>query len=147
MVSEVVSMLVRSFQLLDYSSVTQLLAQSLGEDCLDTTMKAFGRQLAWDSELILIAEWEGTLQGVIVGTIEKGNGYFYRLAVNPSCEHPGIGVLLIDALRNRFDQRKVNQVMISMDDFNAPNVPLFEKAGYVAEQFTTAISRLSIVAG
>jgi hypothetical protein len=54
---------------------------------------------------------------------------------------------LIDALRNRFDQRKVNQVMISMDDFNAPNVPLFEKAGYVAEQFTTAISRLSIVAG
>lgn len=140
-------MLVRSFQLSDYSLVTQLLAQTLGEACLDETMKAFGRQLAWDSDLILIAEWEGALQGVIVGTIEKGNGYFYRLAVNASCPHPGIGPSLIEALRNRFDQRKVNRVMISMDDFNAPIIHLFEKAGYVGEQFTTAISRLSIVAG
>lgn len=46
---------VRSFQLSDYRPVTQLLESVLTEECYEQTMEAFGRQLSWDSELVLVA--------------------------------------------------------------------------------------------
>lgn len=56
-------MLIRSFQLSDVNQVMDLLQVSLSEACYEDTKQAFARQLAWDSELILVAEAEEEIQG------------------------------------------------------------------------------------
>lgn len=49
---------VRSFQLSDVNSVTELMQIALSEECYKETVKAFARQLSWDSGLIIVAEEE-----------------------------------------------------------------------------------------
>ncbi len=80
----VTSYQVRSFQLSDSVAVTELFRNVMSDDCYDETMAAFARQLSWDSELILVAEEEQKIVGVIVGTIDKQQAYYYRIASGKS---------------------------------------------------------------
>ncbi|UUZ82978.1 GNAT family N-acetyltransferase [Paenibacillus sp. P26] len=109
---------VRSFQLSDYVHVTGLFKNVLTEECYEETMAAFARQLSWDSELVLVAEEEGTIVGVIVGTIDNHNGYYYRIAVEQDHQRRGIGQALIESMRRRFVQRKVRRIMVTVDAHN-----------------------------
>ncbi|MBE1443956.1 GNAT family N-acetyltransferase [Paenibacillus sp. OAS669] len=140
-------MLVRSFQLSDYVSVTELFKNVLSEACYDETMEAFARQLSWDSELVLVAIENDQMVGVIVGTIDNHNGYYYRIAVSKEYQRRGIGKTLIEALRQRFVQRKVRRILITVDAHNETVIPVYESAGYQAEDFSRTTHRLSIVNG
>jgi len=140
-------MLVRSFQLSDYVSVTNLFKQVLSEACYDDTMEAFARQLSWDSELVLVAIENDQLVGVIVGTIDNHNGYYYRIAVGHEFQRRGIGKALIESMRQRFVQRKVRKIMVNVDAHNEKVIPVYESAGYQATDFTRTTHRLSIVNG
>jgi ribosomal protein S18 acetylase RimI-like enzyme len=140
-------MLVRSFQLSDYVSVTELFHDVLSESCYEETMEAFARQLSWDSELVLIAVEEQQIAGVIVGTIDNHNGYYYRLAVGKQFQRRGIGKTLIESMRQRFLQRKVHRIMVTVDVHNEMILPVYESAGYQAADFSRAAHRLSIVNG
>ncbi|WP_281890202.1 GNAT family N-acetyltransferase [Paenibacillus sp. YYML68] len=143
----VTSYQVRSFQLSDSVAVTNLLQNVLCDECYTETMKAFGRQLAWDSELILVAEENEEIVGVVVGTIDKEKAYFYRIAVGQDHQRRGIGQALIEALRQRFVGRKVHRIMVTVDTHNEVVLPVYEKAGYQPDDFSRAAHRLSIVAG
>ncbi|AFC27447.1 GCN5-like N-acetyltransferase [Paenibacillus mucilaginosus 3016] len=138
---------VRSFQLSDYVAVTCLLESVLTEDCYEETMEAFARQLSWDSELVLVAEQEGEIVGIIVGTIDNHNGYYYRIAVEAEHQRRGIGQSLIESLRQRFIGRKVRRILVTVDAHNEVVLPVYEKAGYQAADFSRAPHRLSIVNG
>jgi ribosomal protein S18 acetylase RimI-like enzyme len=138
---------VRSFQLSDYVSVTQLLSSVLTEECFEETLGAFARQLSWDSELVMVAEEDGRITGVIVGTIDNQNGYYYRIAVDAEYQRRGIGKSLIEGLRQRFQQRKVKRIMVTVDVHNEMVLPVYEKVGYQATDFSRAPHRLSIVNG
>ncbi|MFE5322603.1 GNAT family N-acetyltransferase [Paenibacillus sp. NPDC056579] len=140
-------MLVRSFQLSDYVSVTNLFKQVLTEACYDETMEAFARQLSWDSELVLVAIEEDQLVGIIVGTIDNHNGYYYRIAVGQEFQRRGIGKALIEGMRQRFVQRKVRKIMVTVDVHNETVIPVYESAGYQATDFSRTTHRLSIVNG
>ncbi|WP_248929741.1 GNAT family N-acetyltransferase [Paenibacillus hamazuiensis] len=140
-------MLVRSFQLSDYISITQLLKDVLSEACYEETMGAFARQLSWDSELVLVAVIQGEIAGVIIGTIDNNNGYYYRIAVAPEHQRRGIGKAMIEALRQRFNQRKVRKILVTVDTHNEVVLPVYESAGYKAEHFSRTTHRLSIVNG
>ena len=52
----------------DYSEVTGLLAEVFSEECYRDTMEAFANQLSWDSELVMVAERNNKVVGVIIGT-------------------------------------------------------------------------------
>ncbi|WP_159888276.1 GNAT family N-acetyltransferase [Paenibacillus puerhi] len=143
----VTSYQVRSFQLSDSVAVTELFKNVLSDACYDETMSAFARQLSWDSELILVAEEEDEIVGVIVGTIDKQQAYYYRIAVDHSHQRRGIGQALIEALRGRFVVRKVHRIMVTVDEHNEMVLPVYEKAGYQANDFSRAAHRLSIVNG
>jgi ribosomal protein S18 acetylase RimI-like enzyme len=138
---------VRSFQLSDYRPVSELMVSVLSETCYEETMEAFSRQLKWDSELVLVAEQESEIVGIIIGTIDRNRGYYYRVAVHPDHQRMGIGKTLIVALKQRFEQRNVTHIMITADEHNEPILSLYESMGYRAQDFFRSIGKLAIVAG
>ncbi|KRE22746.1 GNAT family N-acetyltransferase [Paenibacillus sp. Soil522] len=138
---------VRSFQLSDYRPITALLEDVLTEECYEQTMEAFARQLSWDSDLVLVAVENSEIVGMIIGTIDNNKGYYYRIAVSPLHQRKGIGKALIQALRQRFEQRNVTKILITADEHNEPVLPLYESMGYVANDFIRSFQKLSIVAG
>lgn len=138
---------VRSFQLSDYAPVTKLLHEVLSDTCYEETMEAFGRQLSWDSELVLIATVQQQVVGMIIGTIDNNKGYYYRIAVSESHQRKGIGKALIQGLKKRFEQRKVSRVLITVDSHNEEIIPFYESMGYGQTDFQRSVGKLSIVCG
>jgi len=136
---------VRSFQLADTSSVTTLLQEVLSENCYEDTIEAFARQLSWDTDLVLVAEEAEQIVGLVIGTIDNNNGYYYRIAVAAPFQHQGIGKALIEAMKQRFLQRKVNKIMVTVDSHNEMVLPIYESAGYSSSDFSRAAHRLSIL--
>ncbi|XOS90785.1 GNAT family N-acetyltransferase [Brevibacillus laterosporus] len=119
-------MIIRTFRLGDYAAITRIW-QETELDRTDTeTMDSLAKQLAWDSDLVMVAEEDGEVVGVIVGTIDGTRAYFYRLAVSLSSQGMGIGRKLVEALENRFHQRGVNQILIMVNQANE-RVLLFTK--------------------
>jgi ribosomal protein S18 acetylase RimI-like enzyme len=136
---------VRSFQLGDTSSVKTLLQDVLSETCYEETIEAFARQLSWDTELVLIAQEEEEVVGLIIGTIDNNNGYYYRIAVATEYQRKGIGKALIEAMKQRFLQRNVKKIMVTVDVHNEMVLPVYESAGYSTSDFSRTAHRLSIV--
>jgi ribosomal protein S18 acetylase RimI-like enzyme len=108
-------------------------------------MEAFARQLSWDTELVLIAEADEQIVGIIIGTIDHNNGYYYRIAVAELYQRKGIGRAMIEAMKQRFLQRKVNKIMVTVDVHNEIMLPIYESAGYRSSDFSRAAHRLSII--
>jgi ribosomal protein S18 acetylase RimI-like enzyme len=138
---------VRSFQLSDYQPVIQLLETVLSAECYEQTMEAFARQLSWDSELVLVASVDNEIAGIVIGTIDNNKGYYYRIAVHPEYQRQGIGKSLIRSLKQRFEQRNVQKILVTMDEHNEPILSLYESLGYAATDFFRSFQKLSIVAG
>ncbi|WP_227013576.1 GNAT family N-acetyltransferase [Paenibacillus psychroresistens] len=140
-------MKVRSFQLADYVTVTHLLEKVLPEACYDETMEAFARQLSWDSELVLVAEKEQSIVGIIIGTIDNNKGYFYRVAVHADHQRQGIGKTLIETMKQRFVHRNVSRIFVAGDIHNKTFLPVYESVGYRATDYSRAEQRLRITSG
>ena len=135
---------VRSFQLSDASQMTELLQVALSEECYENTMGPFARQLSWDSDLIMVAE-EGDLVGALIGTIDQNQGCIYRIAVHPDYRRRGVGKTLVEAMEQRFQQRKVSQIWVAGDEHNKAAMPLYEAMGYGANKILSAFQKLSIL--
>lgn len=141
-------MFVRPFQLSDYASITSLFSEVLSEECFDETMEAFAKQLSLDSDLVLVSVMDDKVTGIIIGTIDhKNQGYYYRIAVARSYQRRGIGKLLINSLKTRFQQRKVSKILVTVDVHNEPILPVYEAVGYTASQFSRSYRHLRIVSG
>lgn len=140
-------MIVRSFQLMDYFAVSKLLEEVLSEECNKETLKAFARQLTLDSHLVLVAEVDETIVGLIIGTIDDNKAYYYRIAVHPEHRGQGVGKALINALKDRFKTRKVSQILITVDTHNEPVVPLYKALGFENTDFLRPLKPLRIVNG
>ena len=140
-------MIIRSVKLSDYSSISGLFEEILTDDCFEETIEAFGRQLSWDSDLVLVAEKHQCIVGVIIGTIDNNKGYYYRILVAPAYQRQGIGKQLVEALKIRFEQRKVAKIYISADEHNEYAIPLFQALGFAATDLFKSIKKLSIVNG
>lgn len=138
-------MCVRSFKLSDYGPADALLKNALSAECYETTIEAFARQLSWDCDLILVAEQDDEIVGIVIGTIDNYKGYVYRVVVKREFRGRGIGLQLADALKQRFHRRKVSRIMISMDTFNEVAIPFYESIGYREGDFFRFSERLSIV--
>lgn len=138
-------MLVRSFRLSDHVGTQGLLSNALSETCYVDTMGAFAKQLSWDSELVMVAESDQQLVGMIIGTIDNNKGYYYRLAVHSDYRRRGIGKALIQALRTKFQQRDVSRIVVNVDEHNRPILPVYEKAGYGTDDFLQPQKPLKIM--
>lgn len=138
---------VRSFRLSDYAVVKQLLADVFSQSCYNVTMDALGNQLSWDSEMVMVAEHRMSREviGIIIGTIDNNNGYYYRIAVRADYRRQGVGKAMIESLKKRFLLREVNRIMVSVDVHNESIIPLYKSLGYTTNDFLPP-NRLRIVA-
>lgn len=130
---------IRSFQLSDYSQVTSLMQDVLSDECFDETMDAFANQIAWDSELVIVAEKDGEIVGAVIGTIDQHRGYYYRVATAANQNLQEVDVALIQALKQRFDIRGIRRVVVPLDEHNQTLVPLFRSLGYEDKHFETTV--------
>ncbi|GEN33880.1 MULTISPECIES: GNAT family N-acetyltransferase [Aneurinibacillus] len=135
-------MLIRSFRLGDYVHITRIWQETGLEQTETETLDALAKQLAWDSDLVMIAEYEGEVAGVIVGTIDGTRGYFYRLAVNPALQGRGIGRKLVEALEKRFKERGVTRVFIMVNQDNKKVLPFYSLLGYEVKEYITLSKKL-----
>lgn len=143
-------MIFRSFRLSDYMPVTQLLEASLDEDCCDKTLEALARQLSLDGELVVVAEAEDSeigIVGLVIGTVDCNNGYYYRLAVHPEFRNQGVGKALVSKLEQKFQQRNVKKIMIAADEHAEVVLPWFEQLGYGAQHVLRSLQKLRIITG
>lgn len=141
-------MLVRPFRLSDYAAITSLFSEVLSETCYKETMEAFAKQLALDSELVLVCTFNKEIVGSIIGTIDQRNrGYYYRVAVAKQYQRRGIGKSLIAGLKQRFTQRKVSKILVTVDAHNEPILPVYEAVGYTDIDFSRSFRHLRIVSG
>jgi len=136
---------VRTIQLADYRSIKELFEAVLAEEVCEQTLVAFGRQLSWDSDLVLVAEVEKEIVGVIIGTIDNNKGYYYRIAIAEDYQDQGIDKDLVRALKQRFDQKKVSKIYVTDDEYNKTIYTLFESLGYATSDFITSFKKLSII--
>jgi GNAT superfamily N-acetyltransferase len=120
-------MVIRSFCLADCARVPALFEATLTEECFEETMSAFASQLAWDSDLILVAADDDEVVAVIIGTIEKDHGLYHRVVVAPNYRSQGIGKQLIQKLQERFIQRHVKSISVRDDSYNKPLISVWEK--------------------
>lgn len=140
-------MRIRPFRLSDCTAVTQLLDDVLSETCYTVTMDAFANQLSLDSDLVLVAEEKEDIIGVIIGTIDNNNGYYYRVAVDRNHRRKGVGKRLVQSMRRLFEQRKVKNILVTVDEHTEPILFLYESLGYSSEDFTHSTHKLKIIAG
>jgi len=136
-------MLIRSFRLGDYAAITQIWRETGLEQTGTESLDALAKQLAWDSDLVLIAEEENQVIGVVVGTIDGSRAYFYRLAVRPDAQGTGVGRKLVEALENKFKQRGVNRVLIMVNQENERVLPFYHSLGYELQKYITLSKKLS----
>jgi len=136
-------MLIRPFRLGDYSAITSIWRET-GLDKSETeSLNDLAQQLAWDSDLVMVAEKEGRVIGVVVGTIDGARAFFYRLAVLPSEQGTGIGRQLVEAIEKRFKQRGVNRVLIMVNQDNPEVLPFYHSLGYELQKYVTLSKKLS----
>lgn len=136
---------IRSFRLGDYIYITKIWKETGLEQTETESLDALAKQLAWDSELVLIAEDEGKVAGVIVGTIDGSRGYFYRLAVEPEYQGRGIGRKLVEALEKRFCQKGVTRIFIMVNQDNTSVVPFYHSLGYEVKEYITLSKKVTRV--
>ncbi|WP_019123830.1 GNAT family N-acetyltransferase [Brevibacillus massiliensis] len=136
-------MLIRSFRLGDYAAITRIWQETGLNETESETFDALAKQLAWDSELVMVAEQDGEVVGVVVGTIDGTHAYFYRLAVRPDLQGSGIGRQLVQAIETRFQQRGVNRVLIMVNQENHKVLPFYRALGYEMQKYVTLSKKLS----
>lgn len=110
------------------------------------TLTALARQLKWDSELVLVAEMEEQVVGLIIGTIENNRGVVYRLLVEELYQRQGIGSALIESIIKLFLVRKVSKTWVTADAYNEAVIPFYRAIGFGDSDFVKSTNRLSIVA-
>jgi Predicted acetyltransferase len=133
--------IIRPFRLGDYAAIMAIW-RATGFEQEEADLDALARQLAWDSELVLVAEVDGQVVGVIVGTIDGNRAYFYRLAVHPDYQRRGIGRRLVQALEERFREKGVTQIVIMVKQDNEQAIPFYESLGYEVQQLVTLSKRI-----
>ncbi|QRG68514.1 GNAT family N-acetyltransferase [Brevibacillus choshinensis] len=136
-------MLIRPFRLGDYSAITSIWRETGLDQSETESLNDLAQQLAWDSDLVMVAEKDGNVVGVVVGTIDGSRAFFYRLAVLPSEQGTGIGRQLVEAIEKRFKQRGVNRVLIMVNQDNPEVLPFYHSLGYEMQKYVTLSKKLS----
>lgn len=134
---------IRSFRLGDYAAITLIWRETGLEKKETESLDDLAKQLAWDSELVLVAEVEDRVVGVIVGTLDGTRAYFYRLAVDPAYQGRGVGKELVGALEKRFKQRGATKVIIMVNQDNDQVMPFYHRLGYEVQEYITLSKSLS----
>jgi len=127
--------LIRPMRAEDYPSVRQLWQETSlpvrpsGRDSHAALLK----QLKQFPSTYLVAERQGRLVGVVLGTHDGRKGWINRLAVRPEYQRQGLGQRLLAACERALYTQGIEIIAAFVERGNAPSAAFFERAGYVAD--------------
>jgi ribosomal protein S18 acetylase RimI-like enzyme len=90
-------------------------------------------QLAHFPTTYLLAEHEGRVIGVILGTHDQRRGWINRLAVRPEYRRRGVGRRLIEACEQALFVQGIGIIAALVEEENAASAKFFADAGYVTD--------------
>lgn len=88
------------------------------------------QKLARDPELFLVAEDEGEVVGVVMGSSDGRRGWIARLAVDPYRQGEGIGRQLVEEVERRLLASGVRRVNLLVFSENVDGAGFWERTGY-----------------
>lgn len=121
-------MRIRGFELDDHAAAAELWRAS--DHMSVPPREELDRVLAQAPELVLVAEDDGRLVGVVVGTDDGRRGWIFRLAVAPDRRREGIGEALVDEVERRLVDRGAVHIRLLVVGANATARRFWEAAGY-----------------
>ena len=83
-------------------------------------------------ELLLVAEVEDGIVGVVVGTTDARRGWVHRLAVLPTHRRRGLAAALVAELEGRFAERGLPRVNLLVMPENEEGLRFWARLGYLA---------------
>ncbi len=93
----------------------------------------FLRQLKHFPTTYLLAEHDGCIIGVILGTHDQRKGWINRLAVRPEYQRQAVARRLIEACEQALYGQGIGIVAALVGKENAASVAIFAAAGYVTD--------------
>jgi ribosomal protein S18 acetylase RimI-like enzyme len=93
----------------------------------------FLRQLTHFPTTYLLAEHDGRVVGVILGTHDQRKGWINRLAVRPEYQRQGVAQRLIEACEQALYAQGIGIIAALVEQGNAASAAIFTDAGYVTD--------------
>jgi ribosomal protein S18 acetylase RimI-like enzyme len=117
----------------DYPSVTRVW------DAADLPYRPLGRdrpekiraELERDTALFLVAEADGEVVGVVLGTHDGRRGWINRLAVLPAHQHRGIARRLVHEVERRVEALGIDIVAALIESDNEVSIEFFRAIDYL----------------
>ncbi|MFH0982396.1 MAG: GNAT family N-acetyltransferase [Planctomycetota bacterium] len=91
---------------------------------------AFTEQLKYFRPCYLVAEVQGVLVGVVLGTHDRRKGWINRLAVDPRFRRRGIAARLIAACEEALRAEGMEIIAALIEEGNEASIRTFEQSGY-----------------
>lgn len=88
------------------------------------------KKLQRDSDLFLVAEVEGKIEGSVTGGFDGRRGMMYHLAVTESHRRQGIGTALVDELERRLIDKGCIRYYLLMDFDNTEVLRFYRAHGW-----------------
>jgi ribosomal protein S18 acetylase RimI-like enzyme len=120
-------MKVRPFRLSDALPLMELWEEILPQKT--EALKLLTEQLSNDSDLVLVAEIDKNIVGVIVGTVSGTEALVHRIAVLPNHRGQGIGKLLLKTLEQRCLNKGTRQLYCCIDHYNELALSFYRAMG------------------
>ncbi|MDD4903023.1 MAG: GNAT family N-acetyltransferase [Candidatus Bipolaricaulis sp.] len=125
-------MRIREFRIEDYDAVTALWAEARlpfrpnGRD----RREAMARELGGERSLFLVAEKDGRVVGVVLGTHDGRKGWINRLAVAPAWRRRGLATALVGEVERRLQRLGIGIVACLIEEENGVSQAAFSELGY-----------------
>ena len=91
------------------------------------------KQLQHSFSTYLVAEQQGRLVGVVLGTHDGRKGWINHLAVHPDYRRQGLAQRLLAACEQALHAQGIEIIAALVERDNASSAAFFERAGYAAD--------------
>ena len=119
---------IRQFEWADYEAVAAVWAAA-GRDVVPRA--ELQAKLTRDPELFLVAERQGEVVAVVMGTYDGRRGWILRLAVHPAHRRHGIATRLVHELESRLTAMGCPRVNLLVMPDNAAGLRFWQELGYL----------------
>ena len=127
--------IIREFEIADYERAAQLWeASGIRVDSPEDIRLKRRR----DPNLMLVAEADGQLVGIVIGAFDGRLGSIIRLAGAESQRRSGLATRLIEAVETRLREKGARRVWAWIEGENAASRALFARGGY--EEWTNVVT-------
>jgi ribosomal protein S18 acetylase RimI-like enzyme len=120
-------MFIRPFRLSDTLPLIHMWEEVLPQE--SEALELMTRQLSEDSTLVLVAESNHQIVGMIVGAVVGNEACVHRIAVQPSFRGRGIGKGLLKELEQRCTHRGISKLYCSIDTYNEKALAFYQAMG------------------